>query len=52
MDWLANFLNAETLGVLIPICAIVGAFILAGLRAHHKHLERMEKIKRGYDIDS
>jgi hypothetical protein len=52
MDWLQQLLRAETLSLLIPIVAIVGAFSVAALKAHHRHQERIEKIKQGYDPDS
>jgi len=52
MDWTKEILNPETLGVLIPIVAIVGGFCLAAFKAHHKHVERIEKIKHGLDPDS
>ena len=48
MDWLKELLAPATLSLLIPIFAIVGAFAIAALRAHHKHLERLEKIKQGF----
>ncbi len=51
MEWLSSLLKAETLSLLIPIIAIVGAFSVAALRAHHRHQERIEKIKRGYNPD-
>lgn len=49
MEWLETLLAPETLSLLIPIVAIVGAFAYAALRAHHKHQERIEKIKHGYN---
>lgn len=51
MDWLNKLLSPAVLPLLIPIVAIVGAFALAGLKAHHKHQERLEKIKNGMDPD-
>ena len=47
MDWLNRLLTADVLSLLIPIVAIVGAFAIAGLKAHHRHQERIEKIKQG-----
>jgi len=52
MEWLEKLLSAETLSLLIPIVAIIGAFSVAALKAHHRHIERIEKIKQGYDPDS
>lgn len=52
MEWLEQLLRGETLSLLIPIVAIVGAFAVAALKAHHRHQERIEKIKQGYDPDS
>jgi hypothetical protein len=51
LDWLRDLLNPGTLALLIPIVAIVGAFSVAALKSHHKHLERIEKIKQGIDPD-
>jgi hypothetical protein len=52
MDWLASLLKAETLALLIPIIVIICAFSVAALKAHYRHQERIEKIKRGFDPDS
>jgi hypothetical protein len=51
MDWLNTLLNPGTLALLIPIFAIVGAFAVAALKSHHKHVERIEKIKHGINPD-
>jgi hypothetical protein len=51
MEWIETLLNPATLSLLIPIIAIVGAFSVAGLKAHHRHQERIEKIKHGIDPD-
>jgi hypothetical protein len=48
MEWLQQFIQPEVLALLIPVIAIVGAFSVAALKAHHKHLERIERIKQGY----
>ena len=51
MEWILSLLQAETL-LLIPIIIIsVGAFIIVAIRSHHKHHERIEKIKRGFGPD-
>ncbi|NQZ80348.1 MAG: hypothetical protein HRT52_04970 [Colwellia sp.] len=52
MDWLKDLLNPGTLAMLIPISAIVGGFSIAAFKAHHRHVERIEKIKQGMDPDS
>ena len=52
MEWLETILRPETLSLLIPIVAIVGAFAVAGLKAHHRHLERIERNKNGFNPDS
>jgi hypothetical protein len=52
MEWLESLLRPETLSLLIPIVAIVGAFSIAGLKAHHRHQERIEKIKHGFNPDA
>lgn len=49
MEWLIAFLQGESLSILIPILIILGIFSVVALRAHHKHQERIEKIKRGFD---
>ena len=51
MEWLEALFNPATLSLLIPIIALVGAFSVAAIKAHHKHLERIEKIKHGFDPD-
>jgi hypothetical protein len=51
MRWIETLLNPATLSLLIPIIAIVGAFSIAALKAHHRHQERIEKIKHGLDPD-
>jgi hypothetical protein len=52
MGWLERLLNPATLALLIPIVAIVGAYSVNALKAHHRHQERIEKIKQGLDPDS
>ncbi len=51
MEWLGVIFKPEVLSLLIPIVAIVGAFVVAALNAHHKHEERIEKIKQGFNPD-
>lgn len=51
MEWLSHILRPEFLSLLIPIVAIIGAFAVAALNAHHKHQERIEKIKQGFNPD-
>ncbi|MFT5812622.1 MAG: hypothetical protein ACI9VT_000358 [Psychroserpens sp.] len=52
MEWLNTLLRPETLALLIPIVAIIGAFSVSALKAHHRHQERIEKIKNGFDPDA
>ena len=52
MEWLETLLHPRTLALLIPIVAIVGSFAFVGLKAHHRHQERIEKIKNGVDPDA
>ncbi|GHF77391.1 hypothetical protein [Thalassotalea marina] len=52
MEWLDKLLNPAVLPLLIPIVAIIGAFAIAGLKAHHRHQERIERIKNGLDPDA
>lgn len=51
MDWLSTLLWPETIALLIPIVVIVGVFSVAALKAHHRHQERIEKIKNGFNPD-
>lgn len=51
MEWFKTLLQPETLALLIPIVAIIGAFSVAALKAHHRHQERIEKIKNGFNPD-
>jgi hypothetical protein len=51
MDWLKELLKPDTLALLIPIVAIIGGFGIAAFKAHHRHVERIEKIKQGLDPD-
>jgi len=51
MELLSKILQPQVLALLIPIVAIIGAFSVAALSAHHKHQERLEKIKQGFNPD-
>ena len=51
MEWLNTLLKPDTLALLIPIIAIIGAFSVAALKAHYRHQERVEKIKNGFNPD-
>jgi uncharacterized membrane protein len=44
MGWIETLLNPATLSLLIPIIAIIGAFSVTALKAHHRHQERIEKL--------
>ena len=50
MAWINELLNPGTLALLIPLAGIVGGFAVAALKAHHRHQERIEKIKQGFDV--
>lgn len=50
MDWVAQ-LDSKVIAILIPIVGIVCGVGYAALKAHHAHLERMEKIRQGLDPD-
>ena len=52
MEWIKAIFNPGTLALLIPIVAIVGAFAVVALKSHHKHQERIEKIKHGFEPDN
>ena len=49
MEWLNTLLRPETLALLIAIAALVGAFSVAALKAHHRHQERIKKIKNDFN---
>jgi len=51
MDWLTALFSVETLAFLLPIVALIGIFVVASLKAHHRHIERIEKIKHRFDPD-
>ena len=48
MEWLATLLKKEVLVLLLFIVIIISVFIFAAIKAHQKHLARIEKIKRDY----
>ena len=52
MEAINSLLRPEILSLLIPIVVIVAVFANKALKAHHKHTERMEKIRNGIDPDS
>jgi preprotein translocase subunit YajC len=52
MGWINALLDPGTLSLVIPIIIIVVIFVVAALKAHHKHQERIEKIKHGFDPDN
>lgn len=51
MDWINDIIDPAILSLLIPIVAIIGAFSLSAFKAHHRHIERIAKIKQGMDPD-
>ncbi len=48
MEWLATLFKNEVLALLFFIVIIISIFIYAAIKAHQKHLARMEQIKRDY----
>ncbi|MBA6293478.1 hypothetical protein H4J58_13045 [Colwellia sp. MB3u-70] len=48
MEWLNTLLQPEILALLI---AIVAVFLVATRKAHHRHQERIENIKNGFNPD-
>lgn len=51
MDWLETILLPETILLLILAVVVVFVFAMMALKAHHRHEERIEKIKHGFDPD-
>jgi len=49
MEWLKTLLQSGSLTILIVMIAFIGAFSIAGFKAHHRHKERIEKIKNGFN---
>jgi hypothetical protein len=52
MGLIEMLLRPSTLALLIPIIAIIGGYSVSALKAHHRHQERIEKIKHGIDPDT
>ncbi|MEW6998542.1 hypothetical protein AADZ86_12665 [Colwelliaceae bacterium BS250] len=52
MDILSKIFHPAVLALLIPVLAIIAIFGNKALKAHHQHLERMEKIRQGIDPDA
>lgn len=52
MQWITNIFQPQVLALLIPVIAIIAIFGNKALKAHHQHLERMEKIRNGIDPDA
>jgi hypothetical protein len=51
MDWIATIFQPETLLLLMLIIVVICGFVMVALKAHHRHEERIEKIKHGFDPD-
>ncbi len=49
MEWLGKIFQPEILSLLIPIIFIIAAFVYAAVNAHYRHVERIEKIKQGFN---
>ena len=52
MEALTKFLRPEIIGPMIGMVAVIGAFIVAGMKAYFNHQERIEKIRNGIDPDA
>lgn len=50
MEWIKD-LDPRTIGVLIPVVAIVGGFTYAIIKAIIRHRERLAMIERGMHPD-
>ena len=51
-DIFRALMNPAIIWVLIPLAAIIGAFVNKGLKARYEHEERMAKIENGIDPDN
>ena len=51
MEILESFLKPQIIGPMIGLFAVIGAFIVAGMKAYFSHQERLEKIRHGIDPD-
>ena len=52
MEVLDKFLSPAIIGPLIGLCAVIGAFVVGGMKAYFSHQERLEKIRNGIDPDA
>lgn len=51
MEWLSQLFRPEVLSLFIPIVVIIAVFFIVAMKSHHKHQERLEKIKQGSNPD-
>lgn len=52
MEILEKFLQPSIIGPMIGMFAVIGFFIVAGMKAYFSHQERIEKIRNGVDPDA
>ena len=52
MEILEHFFKPQVIGPMIGLFAVVGFFIVAGMKAYFRHQERIEKIRNGIDPDA
>ena len=48
-DFMKALAHPGLIWVLIPIAAIIGSFVIKGLKMHYAHKERMAKIEMGIE---
>jgi hypothetical protein len=48
MEWLDALFSIETLALVIPVIVIIGVFVVATVKSHRKHLERIAEIENSY----
>lgn len=51
MEWFSQATQSEILSLLMAIVAIVGVFAFAAVKAHHRHQERIDKLKQDFNPD-
>ena len=52
MEIIEKFLQPSVIGPMIGLCAVIGAFVVGGMKAYFSHQERIEKIRNGVDPDA
>ncbi len=51
MEFIEKLITADNWVMLIPVSLIIAVFGYLALRAHYRHIERLERIKQGLDPD-